>query len=164
MEIYTIIGIALWALVPGFIAKKKCRSFWGYYFLSFLISPLITIIIALCVSDKTCAYYAKHPPDYRPGANRSEASATNPLYANLPVADDRVLFCRKCGEKLMADSQFCHKCGSETKIPYANRENMPPVVSGEPNTFWICEKCKTKNLSTRNDCWSCKAPKRTENT
>lgn len=51
MEIGSLIGIALWALIPGFIARKKGRSFWGYYFLSFLISPLITMIIALCVKN-----------------------------------------------------------------------------------------------------------------
>lgn len=45
----SLIGIALWALIPGFIAKKKGRNFWGYYFLSFLISPLITMIITLCL-------------------------------------------------------------------------------------------------------------------
>lgn len=47
-----IIGIALWALIPGFIAKSKGRSFAAYYFLSFLISPLITMIIAICVSRR----------------------------------------------------------------------------------------------------------------
>ena len=45
-----IIGIALWALIPGFIAKHKNRSFWAYYFLSFLITPLFTMIITLCLS------------------------------------------------------------------------------------------------------------------
>lgn len=35
-----MLGIALWALIPGLIASKKGRSFIGYFFLSFLISPL----------------------------------------------------------------------------------------------------------------------------
>jgi RimJ/RimL family protein N-acetyltransferase len=47
----SILGIALWALIPGFVAKKKGRNFWGYYFLSFLISPLITMIITFCLSN-----------------------------------------------------------------------------------------------------------------
>ena len=47
----SLIGIALWALIPGFIARKKGRSFGAYYFLSFLVSPLITMIIALCVKN-----------------------------------------------------------------------------------------------------------------
>ena len=47
-----LIGIMLWALVPGFIARKKRRSFAGYFFLSLLISPLICIIITLCLKEK----------------------------------------------------------------------------------------------------------------
>lgn len=47
----SIIGIALWALIPGFIARKKGRGFLGYYFLSFVITPLITTIITLCLSN-----------------------------------------------------------------------------------------------------------------
>ncbi len=47
----TLFGIALWALIPGFIAKKKGRSFAGYFLLSFLITPLITTIVTLCVKN-----------------------------------------------------------------------------------------------------------------
>ncbi len=49
--ISALAGIALWALLPGFIAKKKGRSFWGYYFLSFIITPLISLIVTLCLRD-----------------------------------------------------------------------------------------------------------------
>lgn len=47
----TLIGIALWALIPGFIAKKKGRSFAAYFFLSFVITPIITMIITICVKN-----------------------------------------------------------------------------------------------------------------
>ena len=47
-----IFGIALWSLIPGFIAKNKGRSFWLYYFLGFIITPLITTIITLCLSKQ----------------------------------------------------------------------------------------------------------------
>ena len=51
-----MLGIALWALIPGFIARKKGRSFIGYFFLSFLISPLITIIVTLCLKNLNKQY------------------------------------------------------------------------------------------------------------
>lgn len=33
--------------------------------------------------------------------------------AESPLTTDKVLFCRKCGEKLIDNSQFCRKCGTE---------------------------------------------------
>ena len=153
MKIPTLIGIALWALIPGFIAKKKYRSFWGYYFLSFLISPLITMIIALCVSDKICEYYAENPMPYRPKPDRQEVSSTGSS-SSFPPPGISVLYCRKCGKKLPDNSRFCHKCGTAVEIVDA-----PSVSKKEAPTVWVCEKCKTKNLSTRNDCWSCGASK-----
>ena len=93
-----IIGMALWALIPGFIAKKKGRNFWGYFFLSFLISPLITTIITLCISKKT--------DECRPERD------TTPIQ-NKTIETENICFCRKCGEKLLDNSQFCRKCGTE---------------------------------------------------
>lgn len=149
MKTATLIGIALWALIPGFIAKKKYRNFWAYYFLSFLISPLITMIIALCVSDKICEHYAENPPPYKPGPEYQERSSNK-----FTGSDHHVFFCRKCGEKLIEDSCFCSKCGTEIEVV-----DQPPVAKKESDSVWVCEKCKTKNLSTRNSCWFCKAPK-----
>ena len=48
-SVTTLLGIALWALIPGFIAWRKGRNFAVYYFLSFLITPLITLIITICL-------------------------------------------------------------------------------------------------------------------
>lgn len=47
----SIIGIALWALIPGFIARKKVRSFAAYYLLRFVLTPLITMLLTLFVKD-----------------------------------------------------------------------------------------------------------------
>ena len=87
-----IIGIALWALIPGFIAKKKGRNFWGYYFLSFLISPLITMIIAICVSKKC------EENDIEENENSFDETANWE-------------FCKKCGADVSKDTRFCHVCG-----------------------------------------------------
>ncbi len=98
----SLIGVALWALIPGFVARKKGRSFWGYYFLSFLISPLITMIITFClknlnnVSEDT--YVSQEAPV---------------ITTNEEPTSDKVVFFRKCGEKLLDRSQFCSKCGTE---------------------------------------------------
>ena len=78
-------------MIPGFVAKKKGRNFWGWYFLSFLISPLITMIITFCLS------------------NISENIETKATSSDT----EKISFCRKCGEPLMDSSKFCRKCGTE---------------------------------------------------
>ena len=97
-----LIGIALWALIPGFVAKKKGRSFWGYYFLSFLIYPLITMIITFCLSNLNKIPEETYGPQEKPT-----------ITTNEELTEDKVVFCRKCGEKLLERSQFCSKCGTE---------------------------------------------------
>jgi hypothetical protein len=139
----TLIGIALWALIPGFIAKKKGRSFWGYYFLSFLITPLITMIITAClknisgesdhssdsVIDTTTAPVAPEinrsipestsiPAALPSSQSLSEDSGTEPK-VQMPVIR-KIQYCRRCGFKLIDGSEFCSNCGN--KIESENEE------------------------------------------
>ena len=150
MKFTTLIGIALWALIPGFIAKKKDRNFWGYYFLSFLISPLITMIITLCLpkkknSDyfeddpnrltecKSCGYRDKNSFNVCPKCGLQVAQY---VYLNEDVISetDKIQFCRKCGEKLIDSSRFCRKCGTAIM-------DQPAVTITEPETCEFCKKC-----------------------
>ena len=104
-----IIGIALWALIPGFVAKKKGRNFWGYYFLSFIISPLITMIITFCLSN------LNEPKVVKSTAVDSENTSLDDT--------DIVRYCRKCGNKLLANAKFCNKCGTEVIEEVGGQDN-----------------------------------------
>lgn len=159
MKFGYLLGIALWALIPGFIAKNKGRNFWGYFFLSFLISPLITIIIILCLSDKTSEYYYKHPPRPNPCPDHPEAPSNNGTAFVAYSTSDGVCFCRKCGERMIPDSRFCGKCGTEVMVIHEKQHDTRPVASEESTTVWLCGTCKAKNLGNRNDCWSCGSKK-----
>lgn len=132
----TLIGIALWALIPGFIAKKKGRSFWGYYFLSFLITPLVTMIITACL--KNISGESDHSSDsviettsvpVAPEINKSMIESTSIPIAlpstpslsenggteppvQMPVSR-RIQYCRRCGFKLINGSEFCSNCGNK---------------------------------------------------
>ncbi|HUM84357.1 MAG TPA: zinc ribbon domain-containing protein [Lachnospiraceae bacterium] len=132
----TLIGIALWALIPGFIAKKKGRSFWGYYFLSFLITPLITMIITACL--KNISGESDHSSNsviettsvpVVPEINRSIPESTS-IPAALPSTQSlnengdtepsiqmpvirKIQYCRRCGFKLIDGSEFCSNCGNK---------------------------------------------------
>ena len=118
----TIIGVALWALIPGFMAKKKGRNFWGYYFLSFLVSPLISMIIVACLKNLNVSYDKKHVEQHEKKENNSQEQVdditsdgendSNTTYHDLALADrDTLCFCRKCGNQLLKGAVFCNKCG-----------------------------------------------------
>ena len=79
--IITLIGIALWALIPGFIAKHKGRSFAGYYFLSFLITPLVTTIITLCLKNLNKTYELKTVYTSQP---KEKTVPVEPIAASTP--------------------------------------------------------------------------------
>ena len=49
-----IVISVVWALLPGFLAKSKGRSFWGFFFLG-ILSPLVVSIIVLCLKDRKTA-------------------------------------------------------------------------------------------------------------
>ncbi len=130
-----IIGIALWALIPGFIAKKKGRNFWGYFFLSFLITPLITMIITACLKNtsveldhsndnviettvvpETTETSLSLPDNTLPQASLSSSQSLNENHVEesaeeMPIMR-KIQFCRRCGFKLIDGSIFCSKCGN----------------------------------------------------
>ena len=92
----TIIGITLWALIPGFIARKKGRNFWAYFFLSFLITPLISMIITICLKDKWDHWVST--------AQSSEKQ------------------CPNCGAMYSYYESVCHKCRTQL-IPIGHDKN-----------------------------------------
>ena len=130
-----IIGIALWALIPGFVAKKKGRNFWGWYFLSFVISPLITTIITFCLSN------VSENKDIEVASSGSE----------------EVGFCRKCGEPLIKSSKFCRKCGTEVLVEIDNTIPLQKCEMCDKQTDHLtyCEIKDELGTRYRNICNEC---------
>lgn len=52
---------------------------------------------------------------------------------------------------------------SAKTTPVHTETNRPAVAPNQVfDSYWVCGKCKTKNMNTRNDCWSCGHKKSTE--
>lgn len=128
----TFLGIALWALLPGFIAKKKGRSFAAYFFLSFLITPLITTIITLLLGEVGL-----------PEAEQTVINGNSDTVASKRIEESR--------------KETVHAL-PETASPPAE---SPTSAKESSNPSWACDRCGTVNpnyLSTcqcgrrKNDC------------
>lgn len=70
-----LVGAGSLALIPAAIAKSKGRSFWGWWALSLLITPLIATVAALVVSRK---------PGADSGTDASAQSRSAPAYQPSP--------------------------------------------------------------------------------
>ena len=87
MNYASLIGIALWALIPGFIAKKKGRSFVAYYFLSFVITPLVTTIIILCLRKLDVEEETEEPIIINATSKEADESVESLEYINGKTRD-----------------------------------------------------------------------------
>lgn len=133
------LGVALWAILPGYIAKKKGRKFWGYYLFSFILTPLVTTIITLCLNK--IPEKRKGEPNLTAimpqvsipaGASKAAAPEPNAFPKNDPVAPispaAEAMSTPGEGEAVMVDSslspgpekretpkysvRFCRHCGN----------------------------------------------------
>ena len=116
---YIVIAV-LWCIVPGCIAKHKGRSFWAYFGLSLLITPLITIIITLCIKKRTRlpapAFSSVidldplHPHSPEKLITEEPEETPPPRTDELPKQGP-IRFCRYCGYELIEGSVYCSRCG-----------------------------------------------------
>lgn len=63
------------------------------------------MIITFCLSNLNKTQDETYVPEEQPTITTNEEST-----------EDKVVFCRNCGEKLLDRSQFCSKCGTAIVI------------------------------------------------
>lgn len=62
--VFAIITVTLWVIV-GVVAAKRERSVIGWMFLAMFISPVITLLILLCLPNKRKARLAEEAKEER---------------------------------------------------------------------------------------------------
>ena len=104
------VGVALFALIPGFIANAKGRSFWVHFILSFIFSPLLGTILVLCLKRvPTEQHTSVTYNNYYPTNHHPENSTPH------TAKQKNVLYCSNCGAQIAEDSVFCCYCGSKVR-------------------------------------------------
>ena len=149
----SIIALALLALIPGFIAKQKGRSFFGYYFGSFLISPLITTIIALCVSNQAYVYCPKDSIIVEKKSDQQELPQVN-----YPAANISGWQC-SCGRvhPKYESSCVCGKSKYDSIKSPKTEENAAEATEGSAagSQSIFCHKCGEKLIENSRFCRKC---------
>lgn len=101
-------GVALalcviWALLPGFLAKSKGRSFWGFFLLG-ILSPLVVSVIVLCLKDRTAAPAEESAEAVtEDAADDSEAAATDSEEVVSDAASEDAIADVAVSEEIVAD-------------------------------------------------------------
>lgn len=73
---------------------------------------LIFYFAVVFVAKKLCAKWDEHK-EAKKKQKRSAQSVTQPIHNTHVPSLSEVRFCRRCGEKLIDNSCFCSKCGTE---------------------------------------------------
>ncbi|MBL4815823.1 MAG: hypothetical protein JKY74_10100 [Shewanella sp.] len=92
---YVFFWIVL-SIAVAVIATSKNRSGFGWFLISFLITPLIAIICVACMPA-----IAKDDPTKK--LNSSSAQVSKSLYRDCP----------ECAEEIKCAARKCKHCGSE---------------------------------------------------
>ena len=72
------------------------------------------------VAKKLCNKWDEHKEAKTKNKNNTQ---TNDLFIDDETentVEEQIMFCRKCGEKLIDSSKFCRKCGTEVKVEEQN--------------------------------------------
>lgn len=148
------IAIACWA---GSIAKKKGRSYGGWWCLSFFLLGFIALLIVACLGPAV--------PQYVVQTYSAESSLDSKwVCAHCgKVNPNEFSACPKCGhERMEKETWLCSKCGAKNYLGFNFCSNC-----GErkyiPDTTWAC-KCGVKNPINSNFCSNCGEKKFTPKT
>ena len=101
--IIVLVALVIFSFKIGEKAANKGRSFWGFFLLSMVVSPLLSNIIVNRISLKL-------PEDASQSVVQCEVPEIQKSVSDILPP---IKYCRKCGFELIEGSEFCSRCGTK---------------------------------------------------
>lgn len=163
----------------GWLADSRGRSFFGYFLLSALMSPLLGLIVVLVTRDEVkareLASEQRRQEQMRleelkaltrapVGVSAAPVAAASALPAHRPAAPTRA--CPFCAEDVRAEAVLCKHCKSDISAS-AVAATAPGVFAPAagalfkrpaPQSDWVkCPSCQAQMLAGVGRCGTCGA-------
>jgi hypothetical protein len=126
---YVLFWIVL-SIAVAVIAVSKNRSGFGWFLISFLLSPLIAIICVACMPA-----ISKEQPKQK--LNSSTVQENEILYRDCP----------ECAEEIKCAARKCKHCGSEVvplEITGTVVTKDEVINEGNSENYQLCSICKVR--------------------
>ena len=84
---------------------------------------LVFYIAVYFVAKKLCAKWDEHRKT-KETEKSAPSSVNSPVVKSAVNTTDEICYCRKCGEKLLNDSQFCRMCNTKVVKDYLKDQKL----------------------------------------
>ena len=142
-----VIVVLLTALVPAYIARRKGQSFWAFYVISLILTPLIGTICAICSKNlnKTAPARQTEKPSPADNAQPETPPPADNIRPETPSPADNAQpekpWTCVCGQRVPEGTAACPACGRSRFDQQKKKMACPRCGADNVATDYACAAC-----------------------